>query len=210
MSGALKFLGSPIGTAATIVGGLAVTALLAGPGAIGDVYLKPFRAIGNVIPNVVIEEVGHDELELPQHPVEASAPITDHAYKRPVELTIRAGWSNSGNRPGYVKEMYFHLLSLQASLTPMIVYTGKRTYINMMMHSLQVVNNESTEWALMVQFGLREIIIVSTQSAQAPQTEPQKTAAPVNAGATQAQPTTPGAKSSIDINAKTFVPTLAT
>lgn len=51
--------------------------------------LAPFEA------QATIEEHHLDELEVTDHPVEIGAPITDHAYKRPAELTLHLGWSNS-------------------------------------------------------------------------------------------------------------------
>lgn len=47
------------------------------------------------VPQATIEETHHDELEMTDHPVEQGASITDHAYKRPAEVVIRAAWSNS-------------------------------------------------------------------------------------------------------------------
>ena len=42
-----------------------------------------------------IEESHKDELEISQHPVEYGASITDHAFKRPSEVVVKVGWSNS-------------------------------------------------------------------------------------------------------------------
>ena len=52
--------------------------------------LAPFTA------QVTIEEVHMDELVITEHPVEQGASITDHAFKKPAELLLRLGWSNSG------------------------------------------------------------------------------------------------------------------
>lgn len=152
--------------------GAAFTAAISGPlilTSIGDVYIDPFRAIGFIIPQVIIEEVSRDELDITLHPVENGAPITDHAYKKPMEVSIRAGWSNSGQYPGYTQDIYNSLLGLQASLTPINVFTGKRFYQNMLISSLiQTTNQESGDFALMVQALIKEIIIVNTQATQAP------------------------------------------
>ena len=42
------------------------------------------RSIGGIIPDVTIEEVHTDEIELTQHPVQQGAAITDHKFKKPV------------------------------------------------------------------------------------------------------------------------------
>lgn len=47
------------------------------------------------IAQATLEEVHNDELEITDHPVEQGAAITDHAFKRPAEVVIRCGWSNS-------------------------------------------------------------------------------------------------------------------
>ena len=50
---------------------------------------------GQLVAQAVIEEHHHDELMVTEHPIAHGAPITDHAYKRPAELTLKLGWSNS-------------------------------------------------------------------------------------------------------------------
>ena len=57
---------------------------------------SPQRIIGSIVAQVTIEEEHHDKLIITNHPVEQGAMISDHAYKMPAMLTIRAGWSNSG------------------------------------------------------------------------------------------------------------------
>lgn len=175
MSGAVGLLGS-------VALGTALTAAISGPQvltSIGDVFIEPFRAIGLIIPDLVIEEVSRDELDITEHPVENGAPITDHSYKRPMEVSIRAGWSNSGQYAGYVQDVYNALLGLQASRQPFNVFTGKRFYTNMLIASLiQTTNETSGDFSLMVQALLKEIIIVNTQATQTPaasQSQPSST-----------------------------------
>jgi hypothetical protein len=83
--------------------GFAIPALAIGLGAL---YIKPQRGfypapdqgqgpLQPLIPQVTIEEVHHDELEITDHPVERGAVIADHAFKRPSEVVIHCAWSNS-------------------------------------------------------------------------------------------------------------------
>ena len=44
---------------------------------------------------MTLEEVHHDEIEITDHPVEFGATISDHAFRRPSEIRISCGWSNS-------------------------------------------------------------------------------------------------------------------
>lgn len=151
------------------------------------VLVRPRRQIGEFVAQVTLEEVHHDEMEITDHPVERGAPITDHAYKRPAEVIIRAGWSNSpgstsllgslasavtgtiggiqslltGNSQSQVKEIYERFLALQSSRQPFDVYTGKRVYNDMLIKSLSTPTNRTTENSLVLTVLLRQIIMVS-------------------------------------------------
>ena len=56
------------------------------------------RKIGPIIANITEEERHQDDLEITDHPVEQGATISDHAFKRPAEVTIKVSWSNSPNK----------------------------------------------------------------------------------------------------------------
>ncbi len=123
------------------------------------------RAIGPIIPDVVIEEAHRDGLIITQHPVEAGASITDHAFKRPSEYEMRCGFSNSSaGYEGYARQVYERLLALQNSRQPQTIFTGKRVYRNMLLADLAVVTDKHSENILAVQVRLQEIIIVSTKT----------------------------------------------
>lgn len=51
--------------------------------------------IGGITVDTTIEEQYEDSLEVTEHPVEFGAQITDHSFKRPMELMLRCGWSDS-------------------------------------------------------------------------------------------------------------------
>lgn len=129
---------------------------------------SPVRSLNGIIPDVTIEELHRDELIITEFPVETGAAITDHAYKRPAALQMRVGFSNSSaGAAGYVQQVYQRLLALQSSRRPFAVYTGKRRYRNMLISGLDVATEKSSENALMVVVGLREIILTTTQSRSA-------------------------------------------
>jgi len=67
-----------------------------------SILIRPRRGIGHITAQVTIEETHHDDLEITDHPVEQGAIISDHAYKRPAELVIRAGWSDSPSVTGLI------------------------------------------------------------------------------------------------------------
>jgi hypothetical protein len=125
------------------------------------------RLIGPFQANVTIEERHVDELSVSEHPVEQGAAISDHSFKRPASVIIRAGWSNSSrqanNDPNYVIEIYEGFLALQASRIPFEILTGKRAYLNMLITRLTAVTDKDNENALMMICECREILIATTQ-----------------------------------------------
>lgn len=197
----------------TAVLGFVETAALYG---LASILVRPKRGIGSFVMDVVIEEIHHDELEITDHPVEQGSVISDHAYKRPAEVVIRGGWSNSpkvgfasgiggtlkgvqslvtGNLVNQVRDIYAKLLKLQAERTLIDVYTGKRVYNNMLIRSLVAVTDKQNENSLFLTATLRQLIVVQTQvvTISAPmnqQTNPQATAPTVNRGQNNAVPTT--------------------
>lgn len=206
-----------------------------------SIVIRPARKIGPLSAQVTISESHSDELEITQHPVEQGAAISDHAFKRPAELTIVCAWSNSppgngsnallnaglgaavlglqggnptaiatagfggatggaigatgaaiqglisGNSPGQVRDIYQKLLKLQEERIPFDVLTGKRSYTNMLVKSLQVVTDKTMENSLIVTAHLQQVIMVSTRPLQisasvAAQRFPGSTNAPTNLG----------------------------
>jgi hypothetical protein len=188
-----NFLQTGIGIAASI-GGELVSA-----------FFSPKRSINSSLGSfslyVMIEERHHDELVITDHPVEQGAAISDHAYKKPSELTMTIGWTNSslasigtlqfGN---YSRSTYQDLLALQKQRIPFDISTGKRKYSNMLIQSLDTTTDAKTENSLIVTLHCREVIIVQTTTTQlqpaANMTSPQKTAATSNTGTKQPQATT--------------------
>lgn len=173
------------------------------------ILFRTARLIGPMLPDVTVEEAHRDSLIITDHPVEQGSVISDHAFKRPAELVIRAGWSNSspqaggilgllnplgGGWSGYAQEIYQELLSLQAAREPMDVITGKRLYSNMLIQDLTTVTDEKTENVLLITIRLREVILVQTMSTTLPpksdQAQPQNTASVESTGSKQLAPVT--------------------
>jgi hypothetical protein len=171
-----------------------------------DTYINivPSDMIGSISVDATLEEIGTDYLQITEHPVEAGASITDHAYYRPAELVMHCGWSNatyksilgvSGNQAfaggslnndDYVSSIYSQLLNLQQSLQPFTVFTTIRQYSNMVITSLALTRDKTNSQALMVTVNMRQIIIVNTQSSTLPptanQANPQGTSDTFNYG----------------------------
>ncbi len=145
-----------------------------------------------------IREIHNDELEVTEHPVEVGAMISDHAFKRPVELILEIAWSNSpsGNGPlvnaglvaayqagallqssvlgsgvgqyGQINSIYDQLRVLQTNRALFSIQTGKRLYNNMICKSLVVETEEKSENALFVVMNCKEVILVNSQTVILP------------------------------------------
>lgn len=150
----------------TGIGSLVDTALQ-----VVQVLFSP-RNIGGFVANVTIEEQHVDRLAVTEHPVEQGAAITDHAYKQPARLTIRAGWSNSSpealGNPFYIQTIYQSFIALQASRQVFDIITGKRTYTNMLIETLIETTDKEHENAMMLVLECKEIIMVNTQTVTVP------------------------------------------
>lgn len=171
----------------------------------------PKGRIGTIEIAATLEEIHSDTLQTTEHPVELGAAITDHAYKRPCEVVIRCGWSNSTlssfisvisslfsgsmSASDYVSSVYSKLLALQESRVPMDITTSKRQYSNMLIAGLQVTTDQRSSAVLMVQATCRQIIIVKTQATTLPakedQANPASTAGIEDTGFKQCRPATP-------------------
>ncbi len=122
---------------------------------IPDINIASLRSINGVIPNVLIQEVHTDEIELTQHPVQEGATITDHKFKKPKILKMSVLFD------GFTQGIYQLLLEMQESNELLVVVTGRRVYENMQIKSLIVVTNKDTNFILKIDIELVEIIIVS-------------------------------------------------
>ena len=98
----------------------------------------------------------------------------------------------------YVAGIYSQLLQLQESRQPFTVTSGLRVYNSMLLQSLRVRRDQRTQYVLNVQAVMRQVILVSTQTAtlapQANQANPASTAGVTNAGQQQLQSATPSAQ----------------
>lgn len=140
------------------------------------------RKIGIIVPDVTLLEKHNDTLEITEHPVESvtssgTGTISDHAYRRPSEVTMEVGFAAGGSLLDLLdtssigisigtspKETYQKLLDLQRSRIPFQLSTGKRVYDNMLIRSLEVTTDMTSENVLMATLTLRELVFSKTQS----------------------------------------------
>lgn len=144
---------------------------------ISTLFSQQSRKIGLIIPDVVVSEKHSDTLEITEHPVEIGAPVADHSFKRPAELSMEVGFAGGGSLLDLLnttsfgiglglspRETYQQILDLQASRVPFDVVTGKRIYSNMLIRVIDVTTDRTTENVLMASLVLRQVLISQTQS----------------------------------------------
>lgn len=162
------------------------------------------RRIGIIVPSVVISEKHIDATEVTEHPVAIGAPVSDHAYDRPAEVTMELGFAGGGSLIDGVDTtsifdvdtglslgtspaaIYQELLELRKKKEPFAVTTGKRQYQNMLIRAIEVLTEKTSENVLMVTLTLRELLITETDKVSTTPAEkmkyPQDTAGVSNTG----------------------------
>jgi len=113
-------------------------------------------------PTVWIEEQHRDNVIITEHPVEQGAPVTDHAFYRGAEVTIRLGWG--GEDMATIQEIYQQIIQLKDQRTLFDLQTGKRLYSNMLIADISVTTDQRSEFVLLATIRCRELILVNTQT----------------------------------------------
>ena len=189
---------SLLSAAALLAAGQATDVLLITSG-FGSAYQRKIGSGASmIIPQATLQEHSSDLMTITQHPVEYGAVISDHAYKMPETVSMRCAWSNSGSLFNLglgvspMDSVYKNLLAMQSARQPINVVTGKRAYQNMLIKSIDVMTDASTENALIIEVMFQQVIMVQTSAATmapaANQASPQQTAAIVNGGTIQPIP----------------------
>jgi hypothetical protein len=167
---------------------------------LSTLFSQGTRKIEMIVPSVVISEKHQDTSEITEHPVQRGAAISDHAYDRPSEVTMEIGFAGGGSLiDGFdtskifdfdtglslgksPKEVYEQLLKLKSSREPFDVTTGKRQYKNMLIRSIEVTTDKTSENVLMVTLNLREVIIVDTAEVKTNVPPPERMKDPLETG----------------------------
>jgi len=151
-----------------------------------QITISPYRAIGDIIANGTFEEVHTDVLEITDQPIDQGASISDHAFKRPAEVTVKLGYTNSapssgglGGLPGFatqstlsgssvlqINDVYQQLLKMQQDRTFVDVYTGKRVYTDMLIKQMVVTTDVQTENMLSISIDFKQVFRVATRLIQ--------------------------------------------
>jgi len=136
--------------------------------------IMPQRKIDTINVNVIMNEATTDKLTITQHPVQMGAMVSDHAFKEPTALSMQI--LQSFNSSISLSNLWQQFLTLQTSRTPFTVVTPKRVYANMLLASVNVTTDKSSENCLAVNLTFQEVIIVKTTTTTVPRAK-QKNAA---------------------------------
>ncbi len=151
-----------------------------------QITISPYRAIGAIIANGTFEEVHTDTLEITDQPIDQGASVSDHAFKRPAEVTVKLGFTNSapssggvGGPSGFatqstlsgasvlqIQDVYQQLLEIQQAREFVDVYTGKRVYTDMLIKQMVVKTDVRTENMLDITLDLKQVFRVATRLIQ--------------------------------------------
>ena len=164
--------------------------------------------IGELYPDIILEEAHNSSVEITNHPVEDGADISDHARVTPKRITLRGGVSDSpssalgfidwvsglaggGVQSSRSQEFFEKLLQLQERLEPFDIMTRRKFYQNMLITSLAINDDSGSGGALIFSAECKEIIIVNTELTSVPprahQSEPNRTGGVANSGNKQAE-----------------------
>jgi Dit-like tail protein len=172
-----------------------VLALLGGVATRQPLRGDKFRYLGPITALMTITENATERLTITQHPVAIGAQITDHAYREPSQLNLQMMATNSvpGAGATFVQQVYDQLITLQRSLAPIKVQTGKRLYESMLIASINLATDQTSENALVLSITCQEIITVPTSTVAMPanvaeQGMPAKTNPVSQGGVKQATP----------------------
>lgn len=146
------------------------------------------RSMGGLVFDAVFEETHESELDVTDNPVETGVVVSDHAYMKPVRISLSAGVSDTplsasvndlfASDAGRSRRAFELLTDLQKQAEPFDLQTGLRLYKNMICTSIRTSQDKDSSGALLFTADLREVLVVYTQVVKYP---------PRKAGATKRQ-----------------------
>lgn len=130
--------------------------------------IRPQRSLGGLTFDIVVEESHEDSLTITEHPVESGAAVSDHAVAKPRRVTIRGAVSDVGTATDgndrRSTSFYEQIRTLQAKREPFEIVTGRRSYNNMLIETVSVVDDATSDGSATISCECREVIIVSTKT----------------------------------------------
>ncbi len=122
-----------------------------------------FRDIGGILVDVVMTEDVSSELEIPEHPVEKGAKVSDHAWQKGEVITLEAV---DEDRAG---DMYDRLHRVQKQAEPFDFLSGFSLHRNVLIQTLNPFRDVTTGRVCNFSCTLKQVFIVATQEGPATQ-----------------------------------------
>lgn len=104
-----------------------------------------------------------------EHPVQTGAPVADHAYLEPEEISCEIGMTDV-NGDGKSVEMYQQLRELMSRREPFTLVTRLNSYSDMLITALSVPDDYTTMFALKAGIVFKQIRVVQVSTVQVQQT----------------------------------------
>ena len=104
-----------------------------------------------------------------EHPVQTGAPIADHAYLEPEDITCEIGMTDV-NGDGMSVQMYQQLRELMSRREPFTLVTRLHSYNDMLIAALSVPDDYTTMFALKAGIVFKQIRVVQVATVMVQQT----------------------------------------
>lgn len=121
------------------------------------------RDIGGIPIDVIVSEEANSETEIPEHPVEKGAKVSDHAWRKPEIINLEAANADAA-QAGYPA-----LRRVQDAAEPFDFLSGWTLHKNMLIQTLTPRRDVETGQIFSFSCTLKEVIIVQTQEGQSTQ-----------------------------------------
>ncbi|MBR1559417.1 MAG: hypothetical protein IJ646_04165 [Clostridia bacterium] len=107
-----------------------------------------------------------------EHPVQVGAPISDHAYQEPDEVTMEIGMSDAmvGVSSDHSVNAFSTLRQIMVKREPVKLVTRLKTYSNMVLTSISAPDDQSTMYGLRATVMFRSVNIVTVSVIKVQQT----------------------------------------
>ena len=126
-------------------------------------------SIGDFFFDAVFKTEHTANMIITEHPIQTGAPVSDHAYMEPVEISVEIGMSDV-NGEGTSLQMYQQLKALMNLREPFTVVTRLESYSDMLIASLSVPDDYTTMHSLKAGIVFKQVRVVSVATVEVQQT----------------------------------------
>lgn len=127
---------------------------------------------GRFVFDAVFHTDHQSNVTVTQHPVQVGAPVSDHAYQEPDEVTLEIGMSDAmvGVGNNHSVNAYNTLRAIQSKREPIKLITRLWTYSNMILTSISAPDDQTTMFGMKATICFQSIAIVDVAVVKVQQT----------------------------------------